>query len=318
MRSTRSDPTRPAALKDLGRRSQKPEDEAAAPGTGRAAIGQLAQDFQVPRGHPASLRLDRAGWIQLEVGRVDDHVHAVESTEFLELDVRELGLRGAAPPQHDDLTDLASAKCGERMIGDVRHRQRFRIGDQDASDVHGHVSVPHHDRPIMREVERSLGKVRMAVVPGDEFGSRVTAVQLLTRNAEAPVGLGAGRVYHLVIVVQQISAVHVISERDVSEEPHRGRRRDAIVLRGDLLDRRVVGGHTFSDQAVRRGEAVEHIDRADEIRGPEQRVRREETSRTGAHDRHAKRTFLGPLSYAHRRGAASSESGGRCSRPRKA
>ena len=114
-----------------------------------------------------------------------------------------------------------------------------------------------------RSCERSklqVPIVGMAVVPGDEFGGGVAALQILAGDAHAPVGLGARRVDDLVIVTPEIRRREIPAELDAAEEPKARMCGHLVEGRGDGLDLLVIGGHAGAHQAVRRGHAVEEID----------------------------------------------------------
>ncbi len=158
----------------------------------------------------------------------------------------------------------------------------------------GDVADADDGHPLLREIERAVPIVGVAVVPGDEFRRRVAPVQVLSRNAHAAIGLGAGAVHDLVIVGPEVGERHVLAEFNAAVEAEAGIRRDLVKDVGDELDLLVVGRDTQPDQTVRRREPVEQIDLDVHPRLPEQVVGGVETGRPGADDRDTQRPFRRP------------------------
>jgi len=146
---------------------------------------------------------------------------------------------------------------------------------------------------LVRQIERTVREVRVAVVPGDELRGRMAAREVLSRNPEAAVRLRPHSVHDLVVVTQKVIPIYVDPERNIAKEPDIRLRRDPIILRGDFLDRRMVGRHALAHQAVRSRKPVEQVHRTGEIRGLEKSVHREEAGGARAHDSHAKRAYIG-------------------------
>ena len=188
------------------------------------------------------------------------HVDAVQAPELLQLHARELALRRPPATQHHHLADPTLTQRGQGVIRDVGGRQHVGIRDQDTSHVHRHVAVPDDDRPLVRQVEFPVRKVGVAVVPGDELGRGMAAPKVLARDSEPTVRLRAEGVDDVVVVPAQVRPIQVPAHGHVAEEAHVGLRRDPVVLRGDLLDRRMVRRDALPHQPVRRGQAVEHVD----------------------------------------------------------
>ena len=109
--------------------------------------------------------------------------------------------------------------------------------------------------------------VGVAVVPGDEVGGAVRAGQIDAGDVERGVADRAGREDHGVVALPQLVERDVAADLDVADEADRAAGSPSgmvehLVQRGhDALDARVVGRDAVADQAVRRGERLEEVDR---------------------------------------------------------
>ncbi len=238
-------------------------------------------------------------FVQLQVGRVDDHPHAGQLAEFLQLGGGEGGLRRAAPPEHHDLAHHALAQLRQRVVGDVGLRQLVGVGDQDAGHVHRHIAVADDDHPLVGEIERQIAVVGVAVVPADESGRRETTGQVFAGDAHAAVGLTADGVDNLVVERLEIFMPEVGAEGHVAEVAHAPVGGDAVVDAGDGFDRLMVRRDTLAHQAERGRKAVEEIDRAGQVGLLEQRLGCVEAGRPGADDRDARRPRGGSETLFH-------------------
>jgi hypothetical protein len=89
----------------------------------------------------------------------------------------------------------------------------------------------------------------------------VRAAQVLTGDAEPPVGGRPERVDDRVVAGAQLLARDVRTELDAAEVAEVGHRGDLVVDARDALDLRVVRGDAGAHEPVRRGQAVEQVDR---------------------------------------------------------
>ena len=198
--------------------------------------------------------------VELEVGRIDDHVGAGELAELLQLRRRERGLHRPAPAEHHDLLDPGRADRLDRLGRRVRRRELLRGEREHPGAVDRDVPVPDHDRPLVREVELAVLEVGVAVVPGDELGGRPRARQVLAGDAEPPVGLRADRVDDRVVEPQQLLVA------DGRSRPRRCRRSGSPAARGllerarDGLDVLVVGRDAEPDEAPGRRQPLDQVD----------------------------------------------------------
>jgi hypothetical protein len=149
--------------------------------------------------------------VQIRLVRVHHDIHAGQLAEFAQLFGGELGVRGAAPPDHVHLAHLGRVQRLEHWLRHVSRRQRSRVPGQDPRHVHGHVADTDHRHRLGVQGECGHLDVRMPAVPVDEVGGRETARQVLAGDAEPPVAHRAGRVHHRVVRTQQVLAGHVIT-----------------------------------------------------------------------------------------------------------
>jgi hypothetical protein len=208
--------------------------------------------------------------------------------ELAQLSAREGRLGGAAAAQHDDLLDVALAQRLERVIGDVRVLQLGGAQRQHPRHVGGDVAVADHDGAPRREVELEVAVVRVAVVPGDELCGSPAAGQILTRDAQRLVRLGAGRVDHGRVVAHELGVRDVDADLDVAQKAAAALERLAVERVLQALDLLVIGGDAAAQQAPRRRQPLEQVDLG-VTAGPQQAGGRERAGGSGADDRHTRR-----------------------------
>ena len=163
------------------------------PASGRAAYSRSRSTLRRTRSRSASSSRSLSGSSSRSAGSTTTSAPC-ELAELLQLGRREGRLHRAAPAEHHELSD---ARTGDRLAGVVdRVGRRKLLGRQceHADAVDRDVPVPDHDRRRMREVERELLEVGMAVVPGDERRRGPRAGQVFARDAQSAVGLRADRV----------------------------------------------------------------------------------------------------------------------------
>jgi hypothetical protein len=130
----------PTRADDLHRGGQKAQGDATRSWM-LCTEGIFPQVLQVGLRRAAFPDLGLADRVDLDVLRIDDHVHAFEPSQFPELRGRKRGLRRATSPQHHDLADPALAQPLQRMVGDIRLLQRIRGYDQHACHIHGDIAI---------------------------------------------------------------------------------------------------------------------------------------------------------------------------------
>ena len=89
------------------------------------------------------------------------------------------------------------------VVGDFGDEQVVSVLGEDAGDVQGDVAVTEHCNLLSFE-RPGAGVVGVAVVPGDEVGCTVGAVQVDTLNVQRCVVDGAGREDNGVVVLAQV------------------------------------------------------------------------------------------------------------------
>ena len=189
---------------------------------GTGALRVVAQDLDVaPRGRVRVVGLEprRAVLVELQLGRVDDHVGARELAELEQLGVGERGLRRPAAAEHDDLLARdARQQRVERVVGGVGGRELVGVEHEHARDVDRDVAVADDDRAPRRQVELVVGVVGVAVVPGDELRRGVRARAGPRPGSRAGCRRGADRVDDRVVALEQVRARDVAAELDAAEE----------------------------------------------------------------------------------------------------
>ena len=204
---------------------------------------------------------------------------------------RKRGFGRSASPEQKHLAHPARAQHVQRVRGDVGLFQFGRGAQQDARRIDGDVAVADHRDAGHRQIDLGLAVVGVSVVPAYEHRGRRAARHAFTRDAQAAVGLVAGRIDDLVVMTAQFFHRHIASQAHIPEEPEaraRGRRREHA---RDGLDLFVVGRHASAHQSVRGRQSLEHVDIDYGVSALEQCLCGIEAGGTGtddcdAHERH--------------------------------
>ncbi len=130
----------------------------------------------------SSARKGGAHRIEFEVGRVDDDVDAVDFAQLPQLWRCAGGLHRTAPRDDVQFLQRRPAQRLERMQREVGRCEMVGTGREDPDGIHRDVADADDCGGLVRQVEGAIGVVGMAVVPGDKFGGRVTAGEVLTRD----------------------------------------------------------------------------------------------------------------------------------------
>ena len=152
------------------------------------------------------------------------------------------------------------------MGGDVGIFQGIRIAGEYPGHVDGHVPDADHGGPFAGQVESELPEIGMAVVPAHELRGGEAAGKVLPRDPHLPVGGGSRREYRGVVKPAHVLQGDVPSELDVPEEPESRPGRRFLEHPGHAFDLGVVRGHSAADEAVGRGQAVEHVHGRGDVR----------------------------------------------------
>ena len=123
--------------------------------------------------------------------------------EFAQLERGELHLCGAAATEDVHVGHGGSLQALIDVIGDFGDEQVVSVFGEDAGDVQGDVAVTEH-RYLLSLQRPGAGIVGVTVVPGDEVGSAVGAVQVDALNVQRCVVNGSGREDNGVVVLAQV------------------------------------------------------------------------------------------------------------------
>ncbi|NCL75152.1 hypothetical protein AIIKEEIJ_02604 [Rhodococcus sp. YH1] len=238
------------------------------------------------------LQLDR-GALRRVVTAVDGHVQLGQRAQRQQFRCRERPVLGAAAPEHHHLLDRAAAQYIQSMLRDVAGHEPLGIACQDPRYIQRDIAVADHHGATPRQIERTVGVVRMPVVPGHEFTCGKAARQVFPRDTELPVVGSAACVDHRMVVVEQFV------DAEVTSDLHTEKCAEAVAAGGtgedplDGLRRLMIRCHTEADEPTDDGESLEHGDLHVDVTPFQQFLGSVEGGRTGTHDRHPQRT--GPL-----------------------
>ena len=179
--------------------------------------------------------------------------------EFAQFERRELGLGRAAASEDVNLDGLVVLETLVDVRGDFG-RQQFVTGlGENAGDVERNVA--HAEDGDLLGLERPRTRhVGVAVVPGDEVGRAIAAVEFDTRDAERAVGVGAGGEDDRVVERLQVVEGDVGAVVDVAEQAYLRLVEHLVQGGDDALDARMIRRDAVTNQAEGRGHALEEVD----------------------------------------------------------
>ena len=123
--------------------------------------------------------------VELELGRVDDDVGALQLAELAQLGVRERRLR--RPAAAEQITTSSTCAAASASIAwsavSVGASSSGSSTSMRATSI-ATLPLPTTTARVAGEVELVVGAVRVAVVPGDELGGGVRARAVLAGDPE--------------------------------------------------------------------------------------------------------------------------------------
>ena len=162
------------------------------------AEGIFPQVLEIRLRRAVFLDLCLAGRVELDVLRIDDHVHAFEPSQLLSSGV--VNEACAAPRRPSTTTSrillwrsLSSAWSAMSVL------PKHPGDDQHACDIHCDIAIADDDGPLAGQVDRQIAVIRMAVVPADERDGWKAVVQILSGDAHTPIGLGTDGIDDLIV-----------------------------------------------------------------------------------------------------------------------
>ena len=229
-----------------------------------ARAGELAQQLQVARrgsrfGPASTSAADER--VELDVGRVDDHVDPRQLAELLELLVGEGRLGRAAPAEHVDLADPVALRAR------AARARRCRSGAAPRASWRGCAPGPSprcrcrprprssdpRSKPRLRKSGWALYQPTNSVA--EWLPGRCSRGIPMRRSVRAP-----DRVDDRVVVGRQVGVGEVAAHLHVAVEAELGVGGDLVVDPRHRLDLLVVGRDAAAHQPEGRRQAVVHVD----------------------------------------------------------
>ncbi len=201
---------------------------------------------------------DRA-LVVVDVLGVDDDLDVGRVVELAQLHRAELRLRRAAAAEDVDLQRLVGLEPVVDVRRDLRGEQLVGGLGKDAGDVEGDVADAE-DGNLLGLQRPGARDVRVAVVPGDEVGGAVGAVEVDARDGEGAVGGRTGGEDDGVVERVQFVEGDVAGVVHVAEEADLRLVEDLVERGDDALDPRVVRCDAVPDQAEGGGHPLEQVD----------------------------------------------------------
>ena len=221
---------------------------------------------------------------------VDDDLDSGRMIELTQFEGRELGLGGAASSEDVDLDGLVVLEALVDVGGDLGG-EKFVAGlGEDTGDIEGDVADTEDSDLLGFERPRTR-YVGVAVVPGDEVGCAVAAIEVDAGDVQCAVGVCAGGEDDGVVEAAEIIQGDVGAVVDVAEEADLRLVEDLVQGGDDALDAGVVGGNAVADEAEGRRHAFEEVD-AHVCVGLHEGVGGIDAGWSGADDGNAERTSL--------------------------
>ena len=159
---------------------------------------------------------------------------------------------------------VVRAEPGLDVAGDLRGHEVVGELGEHPGHVEGDVADAEHG-DFLRLERPGARHVGVPVVPGDEVGRPVGALEVDAGNVEGGVPVRAGRDDDRVVGGGQLLDGHVRAHVDVPDEPDVPALEDLVQGHDDLLDSRVVRRHPVADEPVGGGQLLVQVDRDVEL-----------------------------------------------------
>lgn len=207
----------------------------------------------------------------------------------------ELGLSRAATSEDVHLECLVGLEAFVDVGGDFGGEQFVAGLGENACDVEGDVADAE-DGDLLGLEGPGAGDVGVAVVPGDEVGGTVAAVEVDAGDVQCAVRVGSGGEDDGVVEATQVVEVDVGAVVDVAEQANLRLVEHLVQGGDDALDAWVVRGNAVANEPERGRHPLEEVDAharsADIVVGLHERVGGVDACRSGTDDGDAEWTSL--------------------------
>src|SRR5690625_1268781 len=228
--------------------------------------------------------------VEIEVSFADDEIRRLQVAEFAQFGIGEGGLPRPAPPLQLEVADAARVERLQLVIGNVCIFQLIWLPKQNPSNIDCDVADSDNHDFLFGEVERTIAKVGMTIVPGHELRRRKAARQIFAGDAKRAVGLRSRGINDGVVIRLQLKDREITADVHASKETERIVPGDSVEDARHVLDLLVIGSNATTDEPERRWKPVEHVDLDRAVGLLEQVISGVEPGRTRADDRDAQRT----------------------------
>ena len=198
--------------------------------------------------------------VQIEVVLIDDELHAGQLLHLAQLLHAELGLGHTAADEQVEDFRLVVVDALVDIVRDIGlGLEVVGVAHELASHIHGHVAATDHSDVLGRK-RPFAGAGGVAVIPFDELGRAVYAIEVGPGQVQRLVLDCAGGEQHGIVAGKQIIKGHVFAEFHVAVEVDVRVIKRLLECGGDELDGRVVGGHAVTHQTERYRQLFEQVD----------------------------------------------------------
>ena len=145
------------------------------------------------------------------------------------------------------------------IIRDLGNQQLVGGLGQDAGDVEGDIAHTDDGDGLCREIPVAL-KVGVAVIKAHEFACAVVALKILSWNAHALIGGGAGGEDDGVVILAQLLDGNILAHLDIAQEADLFLFHNVMQGLHNALNARMIRSHAVADQTERRRHLFKKID----------------------------------------------------------
>ena len=138
--------------------------------------------------------------------------------EFAKLLCSELGVCRTPSANNVDFPDLTLGQHVESVFGNVACPKFIDRLGQNSADIGSDVALANYHRSLMAQVEGSVAKIGVPVVPADKLGRTVISAQTGAWDRQGAILVRAAGKKHRMVRLLQLGDRNVSAGRDIAEK----------------------------------------------------------------------------------------------------
>ena len=193
-------------------------------------------------------------FVKVEVILGNNDVDIGNMPQLAQFQRRELHLGRATTTKDMNVSDGVFGKALCNVFRDLGHEHVFCVLRQDTGNIQSNISHPQNGHGFRFKRPRT-GVVRVAVVPGDKVSSTVGLRQINTGDIQRGIAVSTGCDDDRIVVRMQVINGDVATNLNIAQKTNITALQDLVQSDNDLLDSRVIGSNTVTDQTIGGGKA---------------------------------------------------------------